>query len=226
MSSANRAVANVGRVGALAVALGIGAAVATGTGVAWADPSDRGAGAGSQTSESRASESRTSESPDRGRTRQDVVGDSPASRASGGPRAHRGAVARTGRHRDVRHPGVAVPRSGDPAAAGGRGGGHDNQAGQQRRSAEHTGAGRRGERTGTGASSNHDAESRCGAATPGSAGSRGERGTSPTDRGRTGRRAGRGRRRSGGRRSRPGRRIRQGPRVEAAVGGGTGPAGR
>ncbi|MEI6252860.1 MAG: DUF4185 domain-containing protein [Mycobacteriaceae bacterium] len=50
MSSANRAVAHVGRVGALAVTLGIGAAVAVGTPVAWADTSDRGSGPNTQTS--------------------------------------------------------------------------------------------------------------------------------------------------------------------------------
>lgn len=50
MSSANRAVAHVGRVGALAVTLGIGAALATGTSTAWADTSGRGGGADSQSS--------------------------------------------------------------------------------------------------------------------------------------------------------------------------------
>ena len=47
MSSANRAAAQVGRVGALAVALGIGAAMATGGGAAWADTGARGSGSGS-----------------------------------------------------------------------------------------------------------------------------------------------------------------------------------
>jgi hypothetical protein len=65
MGSPDRAVAHIGRVGALAVALGIGAAVTTGAGVAWADGSDRGSGPDTQTSAGATASSPASDAPRR-----------------------------------------------------------------------------------------------------------------------------------------------------------------
>ncbi len=77
MSSGNRAAAQVGRVGALAVALGIGAAMATGSGAAWADAGARGSGSGS--------------------SEQSTGSDSDSARSGPGHRAPRAAAAGTAR---------------------------------------------------------------------------------------------------------------------------------
>lgn len=81
MSSTHRAVAHVGRVGALAVALGIGAAVTTGTGTAWADTSGRGAGPDTQTSAD-ASAPDSSPAPPRRAARPPARSSAPASSSS------------------------------------------------------------------------------------------------------------------------------------------------